>query len=34
MTGAPKFLVVDGYTKKARDELAAGGGLIVNGHGM
>ena len=26
MTGAPKFLVVDGYTKKARDELAAGGG--------
>ena len=29
MTGAPKFLVVDGYTKKARDELAAGGGAIA-----
>jgi GMP synthase (glutamine-hydrolysing) len=29
MTGAPKFLVVDGYTKKARDELAAGGAAIA-----
>ena len=29
MTGAPKFLVVDGYTKKARDELAAGGAAVA-----
>ena len=29
MTGAPKFLVVDGYTKKARDELAAGSAGIA-----
>ena len=29
MTGAPKFLVVDGYTKIARDALAAGGAAIA-----
>jgi|TARA_Y100000294_G_scaffold115222_1_gene106919 GMP synthase (glutamine-hydrolysing) len=29
MTGAPRFLVVDGYTKKARDELAAGGAAVA-----
>lgn len=29
MTVAPKFLVVDGYTKKARDELAAGGAAVA-----
>ncbi len=29
MTDAPKFLVVDGYTKSARDELAAGGASVA-----
>jgi GMP synthase (glutamine-hydrolysing) len=29
MSSAPKFLVVDGYTKKARDELAAGGASVA-----
>ena len=29
MTDAPKFLVVDGYTKTARDELAAGGASMA-----
>ncbi|NQU61558.1 MAG: type 1 glutamine amidotransferase [Rhodospirillales bacterium] len=29
MSGDPKFLVVDGYFKKARDELAAGGAIVA-----
>ncbi len=29
MSAAPKFLVVDGYAKKARDELAAGGAAVA-----
>jgi GMP synthase (glutamine-hydrolysing) len=29
MSGKPRFLVVDGYTKKARDELAAGGATVA-----
>jgi len=29
MSGAPKFLVVDGYAKSARDELAAGGATVA-----
>jgi len=29
MNGNPRFLVVDGYTKKARDELAAGGATVA-----
>ena len=29
MSDAPKFLVVDGYAKKARDELAAGGAAVA-----
>jgi len=29
MSGNPRFLVVDGYTKKARDELAVGGATVA-----
>ena len=29
MSGAPKFLVVDGYTRAAREELAAGGASVA-----
>ncbi|MBC8338523.1 MAG: type 1 glutamine amidotransferase [Rhodospirillales bacterium] len=29
MSRAPKFLVIDGYTKSARDELAAGGAAVA-----
>lgn len=29
MSGKPRFLVVDGYTKKARDELAADGATVA-----
>lgn len=29
MNGNPRFLVVDGYTKRARDELAAGGATVA-----